>query len=154
MCGTEVPVFLCSAGAEHMCGWRQTYVRLEAHIENQPILYQQMPYAEPANGVSCTNQCRSRSISASQAPPSNYDLSGYVLPPSQIFARYTLPSSQDLAVSTQLIVLPTCNLFRHQFDVAEILTLFVRKSPDLRIFYLIVKKSTKKTYSFTKCLCT
>ena len=39
-----------------MCGWRQTYVRLEPNIENQPILYRQKPYAEPTNGVSCTRR--------------------------------------------------------------------------------------------------
>ena len=55
MCGTEVPVFLCAAGGERMCGSRQTYVRLEPNIENQPILYRQMPYPVLINAVSCTN---------------------------------------------------------------------------------------------------
>ena len=65
MSGTEVPVFLCSAGGSNIAGWRQQYCWLEAAIGNQPILYRQMPYAEPTNGVSCTRRNDNYAIQSS-----------------------------------------------------------------------------------------
>ena len=65
MSGTEVPVFLCSAGGSNIAGWRQQYCWLEAAIGDQPVLYWQMPYAEPTNGVSCTRRNDNYAIQSS-----------------------------------------------------------------------------------------
>ena len=65
MSGTEVPVFLCSAGGSNIAGWRQQYCWLEAAIGDQPVLYWQMPYAEPTNGVSCTRRNENYAIQSS-----------------------------------------------------------------------------------------
>ena len=45
--------------------WRQQYCWLEAAIGDQPILYRQMPYAEPTNGVSCTRRNDNYAIQSS-----------------------------------------------------------------------------------------
>ena len=65
MCGTEVPVFLLLPRGSNIAGWRQQYCWLEAAIGDQPVLYRQMPYAEPTNGVSCTRRNDNYAIQSS-----------------------------------------------------------------------------------------
>ena len=55
MCGTKVPVFLLLPPGSNIAGWRQQYCWLEPAIEDQPILYREVPFAVPTNSVNCTN---------------------------------------------------------------------------------------------------
>ena len=54
--GTKLPDVWYRGACFLIAAWRQQYCWLEAAIGDQPILYRQMPYAEPTNGVSCTRR--------------------------------------------------------------------------------------------------